>query len=200
MEAPEVPEGPRQVGWTPWRAMASAADPLESPPHPATATVGRLSASDAIWAAALVYHLNAGVEMSELAMDRATAEELRQFAAASKSTQEDDLARLQQIVDTAGVTATAPEPRIEQMNRVHVETLRSLTGTAFDRHWVTVASGHHMSAAMLTAVAMAGSGSDGGRALQAAVQAGHLRALGRLHQLTGSIPDSAVGGGHGVDG
>ena len=83
MEAPEVPEGPGQVGWTPWRAMVSAVDPLESPPHPATAAVGRLSASDATWAVALVYHLNAGVEMSELAMDRATAEELRQFAAAA---------------------------------------------------------------------------------------------------------------------
>lgn len=200
MEAPEVPEGPGQVRWTPWRAMVSAVDPLESPPHPATAAVGRLSASDATWAAALVYHLNTGVEMSELAMERATAEELRLFAAVSKSAQEEDLARLQQIVDAAGVTATAPEPRIERMNRLHLETLRSLTGTAFDRHWVTVASGHHMSAAMLTAVAMVGSGSDGGRALQAAVQAGHLRALGLLHQLMGSIPDSAVGGGHSVDG
>src|SRR3712207_7028790 len=45
----------------------------------------------------------------------------------------------------------------------------------------------HMSAAMLTAVAMAGSGSDGGRALQAAVQAGHLRALGRSEEHTSEL-------------
>jgi uncharacterized protein (DUF305 family) len=189
MEAPDVPEGPGQVGWTPWRAMASAAEQRRPRPEPATATIDQLSASDGAWAAALVHHLRTGVEMSELAMARAMTEELRQFAAASKSAQGEYLPDLQQIVDTAGATATSHKSVIPRMNRLQLETLRSLADAAFDQHWITIASGHHMSAAMLTAVAMAGSGSDGGRALQAALLASHLRALGRLCQLMGSISD-----------
>lgn len=64
-----------------------------------------------------------------------------------------------------------------------MRTLQSLTGTDFDRYWITVVRGHHVSAAMMTGTAMAGSRSHGAEQLQAGLCDKQLEELGQLNAL-----------------
>lgn len=128
--------------------------------------VGEPSATDAVWAAMMIPHHRTGIEMAELAVRKAVTEALREAAEHSKGEQERDLPQLEQIIRAAGTSAMPPQKQLERMNKHDMKVLQSLSGVDFDRHWITVASGHHMSAIMMTDTALAGSASSAARELQ----------------------------------
>jgi len=169
------------------RAVASAAEKVKPASQEATAAVGQPSAPDAMWAAMMIPHHRTGIEMAALATERAASEQLRQLAASSKSDQEKELPRLQEIIDAAGKTAMPPEAPVERMNRLHMQVLGSLSGTEFDRHWITVVNGHHMSAVMMTDVALAGSQSDVAKSLQTELRQDQLKEMDELNRLLEQI-------------
>jgi hypothetical protein len=100
----------------------------------------RPSAEDALGAALIIRDRHTTIGWSELAVDRAACEELRRFASASKARRDEDLRRLQRIVDSAGQTSIPEEPQVERMNQLHLRLLHSLSSTDFDRHspWTEV--------------------------------------------------------------
>ena len=169
------------------RAMASAAEMVKPSSENAATEVGDPSPADAMWAAMMIPHHRTGIEMAELAVSRAATASLRAMAAKSKAEQEEDLPRLQRIIDAAGKTPMPPEKPIERMNQQHTSMLQSMSGPDFDLHWATVVSGHHMSAVMMTDTAMASSGSHGAMALQEELRTKQLGELDELNDFTSRL-------------
>jgi uncharacterized protein (DUF305 family) len=165
------------------RAVASAAGMVTPSSDEASAQVGEPSATDAMWAAMMIPHHQTGIQMAEMAASKATTEALRQAAASSKVEQEEDIPQLEQIVRAAGKTTMPPEKQIERMNKQHMQVLQSLSGVDFDRHWITVVSGHHMSAIMMTDTAMAGRASPAAGELQKKLRDDQLQELEVLNDL-----------------
>lgn len=165
------------------RAVASAAGMATPSSDEASAQVGEPSATDAMWAAMMIPHHQTGIQMAEMAASKAATDALRQAAASSKADQEEDLPKLEQILRAAGKTAMPPEKQIERMNKQHMQALESLSGVEFDRHWITVVSGHHMSAIMMTDTAMAGHASPTAGELQKKLRDDQLQELGTLNDL-----------------
>lgn len=170
------------------RTAASAAEKA-TPASTEAAEVGEPSATDAVWAAMMIPHHETGIQMAEMAIGKAATEALRDAAANSKSEQEEDMPRLEQIVRAAGKTTTPPEKPIERMNQHHMQVLKGLSGADFDRHWITMVSGHHLAAIMMTDTAMAGHASGAAHELQKKLrnyQLHELHVLNDLHaQLNG---------------
>jgi uncharacterized protein (DUF305 family) len=174
--------------WSPMkRAMSRAAEVVKPASPDAAAEVGDPSAANAMWAAMMVPHHRTGIQMAEPAASEATTASVRQQAAKSKADQEVDLPRLERTLSAAGKTAMPPEKQIEQMNRQHTQTLQSMSSTDFDRHWITLISGHHMSAIMMTDTAMAGSSNDGAKQLEKELRSTQLEELGELNSLWGQL-------------
>jgi uncharacterized protein (DUF305 family) len=169
------------------RVVSSAAEMVEPASRDPAAEVGHQSAADALWAAMMIPHHRTGIMMAELAASKAATASVRQQAAESQVDQENDLPLLDKILSAAGKTAMPPEKQIEDMNQQHMQTLRSMSGTDFDRHWITVISGHHMSAIMMTDTAMAGSTSPGAKQLQKELRNKQLEELGELNSLWGQL-------------
>ena len=151
--------------------------------RPSSEEVGEPSAIDAIWAAMMIPHHQTGIQMAEMAASRTATEVLREAAASSKSDQERDIPPLEQIVRSAGKTAMPPQKQIERMNKQHMQVLQSLSGVDFDRHWITVVSGHHMSAIMMTEAAIACHTSPAAHELQKKLRDDQLQELGVLNDL-----------------
>jgi len=167
------------------RAAAKASEAMTSPSDDAASEIGEPSAVDAMWAAMMIPHHQTGIQMAEMAIKQAATEELRQAAEESRKEQEDDLPQLQRIIDAAGKSPMPPEKAVEKMNKHETKLLESLSGTEFDRHWITVVNGHHMAAIMMTDTAVAGSTSKGAHALQTKLreaQLGEIDKLTDLHQ------------------
>ena len=165
------------------RAVAGAAGMVAPSSDEASNQVGEPSVTDAMWAAMMIPHHHTGIQMAEMAASNAATEALRQLAASSKADQEADLPQLEQIIRAAGKTAMPPEKQIERMNKQHTQVLESLSGVAFDRHWITVVSGHHMSAIMMTDMAVAGHASPVAEELQKKLRNDQLHELEVLNDL-----------------
>lgn len=164
--------------------MTSAAEKVKPTSQEATAAVGEPSASDAMWAAMMIPHHRTGIAMSELAESRAATDELRQAAQSSKVEQEDDLPRLEEIIRAAGQDERRPERQIEQMAQHHMQVLESLSGTDFDRHWITVVGGHHQAAIMMSETALAGNSPyQAARSLQEQIREKQLNELDDMRNL-----------------
>ena len=166
------------------RVMTRAADMVKPPSENAATEVGDPSPADATWAAMMIPHHRTGIEMAELAIGKAATAALREMAAKSVAEQKEDLPRLERIIAAAGRSAMPPQKPVERMNKLHTRMLQSLSGPEFDLHWATVVSGHHVSAVMMTDVAMAASGSHGVTALQEELRAKQLKELDELNDFT----------------
>lgn len=171
------------------RAAAGVAGMVTPSSDEAAAQIGAPSAADAMWAAMMIPHHRTGIQTAEMAVSRATTAALQRLAAHSKAEQEQDLPRLERILSAAGKQPMPPESQIERMEKQQMQTLQALSGVDFDRYWITVVSGHHMSAVMMTDTAMAGSSSAGAMALQQELRQKQLEELGRLNELRDQLGD-----------
>lgn len=152
------------------------------------AEVGKPSDTDATWAAMMIPHHQTGIAMAEMAADKAETDALRRAAEESRRGQEEDLPRLHKIIDAAGKSPMSPEKQIEEMNQHEMDVLESLSGADFDRHWITVVSGHHMAAIMMTETAMTCNASQEASALQKKIrteQLGEIDTLTSIHTQLG---------------
>lgn len=165
------------------RAVAGAADMVTPSPDGAVAEVGEPSAADAMWAAMMIPHHRTGIETADMAKSKAATPALQRLAADSKSEQEADIPRLEKITSAAGRRPTPPERQIDRMEKQQMQTLQSLSGVEFDHHWISIVSGHHMSAIMMTEIAMAGNSSPVAKALQEELRRKQLEELGQLNDL-----------------
>lgn len=141
------------------------------------------SATDAKWAAMMIPHHQAGIELTMLALDKAVTPGVREVAAASQRDQMSELPVLQAIAKAGGLEAIPPEEPLQRFDQQTMEKLRSLSGKAFDRAWLDVLSSHHQGAIMMTDVAMAGARSDQAKQLQTKIHDGQLRQVATMNDL-----------------
>lgn len=165
------------------RMAAKAEDAVTSPDQAAATAIGEPSATDATWAAMMIPHHRTGIEMAELAVNKAATDGLRRAAAKSKQEQEREMPQLEEIAQAAGKAPMPPEPPVEGMNQLQMEKLQSLSGPEFDRHWITVVSGHHMAAITMTDTALAGGESGPAARLQEKLRSEQLEELRTLSDL-----------------
>ncbi|MFS0703288.1 DUF305 domain-containing protein [Cellulomonas sp. 179-A 9B4 NHS] len=147
-----------------------------STPTPTAST----AMSDAMFAAMMIPHHQTGIEMTQMALQKAATPGVREVAQAAQTSQQEQLPLLEEVAATGDMKPMPPEEPIQRFNEQEMAELMALEGEAFDRKWLDVFSSHHMSAIMMADVALA---SDGSPAAQQLEQEIHDGQLGQLEQM-----------------
>jgi uncharacterized protein (DUF305 family) len=141
------------------------------------------SATDAQWAAMMIPHHEDGIELAELALEKSENDGVRKVAEQAKRDQQSELPQLKEVAEARGLGPMPPEAPLQKFNKQQMQKLRSLSGAKFDRAWLDVFSSHHMSAIMMTDVAMAGTAGGLAEELQNKIHDGQLEQVSRMNDL-----------------
>ncbi|WP_219415918.1 DUF305 domain-containing protein [Pseudonocardia nigra] len=141
------------------------------------------SATDARWAAMMIPHHRTGIELTELALEKSENDGVRDLAAESRHDQQRELPKLEKVARAGGLEPMPPEKPIRRFNEQQMEKLRELSGPEFDRAWLDVFSGHHVSAIMMSDVALAGTAGGLAEKLQEQIHDVQLEQLARMNEL-----------------
>lgn len=166
------------------RMSAAAASMVKAGSDEDAAEVGDVSSTDAVWAAMTIAHHRSGIALAELALERASSQEVRAVAEVAKKDQEEDLPVLEQLISAAGRAPMPPDASIESMEKEHMSMLSSMSGKEFDTMWLDVFRSHHMSAILTGDVAMAGSTSPVAKRLLMSMRTSQLGQLKRMNALS----------------
>jgi uncharacterized protein (DUF305 family) len=147
-----------------------------------------VTATDARWAAMMIPHHLDGIELAQRAQEKAVTPGVREVAAQSEADQRAELPYLRKVAAARGLQPIPPEEPLMRFNEQQMATLEALTGTAFDRYWLDVFSAHHMSAIMMTDVAMAAPKNGLVRRLEHRIHSGQLRQVDAMNDLRVRVP------------
>jgi uncharacterized protein (DUF305 family) len=178
--------------------------PTSSPAPGGAPQEQNASPTDVRFAAMMVPHHQTGIELTQMAIDKAATDGVRQVAQEGMQSQQEDLPVLQEIA-ASGASGHEMEQPLMTFNQQEMAELRSLTGEEFDRKWLDVFSSHHMAAIMMADTALPGATSDRARAIEQKIHDGQLQQLQTMNELreqldgtqTARVPSGAVGAGGG---
>ena len=145
--------------------------------------MGKVSATDAKWAAMMVPHHRDGIELADLALRKASSSGVKEVARKSKREQEAQLPRLRAVARSDDRSEEQPEKPLRRFNDEQMTRLKSLLGTDFDRYWLDVFRSHHISAIMMTNTALAGTAGGEARRLQREIRSGQLDEVQTMNEL-----------------
>ncbi|SDO37557.1 DUF305 domain-containing protein [Geodermatophilus sp. DSM 45219] len=162
----------------------AAADSHETPAPTSTPApqVENASSTDVRFATMMVPHHRTGIEMTQMAIEKATTPGVRDVAQAAQQSQQSQLPVLEAIAASGSAPHEMEEP-LMTFNEQEMAELRSLTGEAFDKKWLDTFSSHHMSAIMMADTALPGATSDQARAIEQEIHDGQLQQLATMNQL-----------------
>ena len=140
--------------------------------------------TDAMWAAMMIPHHQDGIEMAQMAVEMAATPGVRELAQMSAEKQQAQLATLEEIAEAGGEEAMPPEPPLEAFNQEEMAELQALSGEDFDRKWLDTFRSHHMSAIMMTDVAMSGTAGGEAETLQQEIHDGQLEETQTMNELS----------------
>ncbi|MET8361293.1 DUF305 domain-containing protein [Micromonospora sp. NPDC005171] len=123
---------------------AAFAAPSPASPSPSGSTHG-----SAMFAAMMMSHHEEGIELAQLAIDKASTPGVKAVAERSQRNQQAELPQLRQVAQGANMSAQPPEPPLSRFNEQEMSQLQSLSGREFDLAWLDMFSSHHMSAIMM---------------------------------------------------
>ena len=114
---------------------------------------GALSGADVMFLQMMIPHHQQAVDMSTLALEKATNPQLRDLATRIKSAQTSEIAQMKKWLSDAGASED-PGHSMSGMGGMLSATefaaLKSATGTTFDRLWLEGMIGHHDGAIHMT--------------------------------------------------
>ncbi len=140
--------------------------------------------TDAMWAAMMVPHHRMGVEMAQMAVEKAVTPGVREVAQQAAEEQRAQIPTLQEIADSGGQEAMPPEAPLEAFNQEQMAQLEALSGEEFDRKWLETFRSHHMSAIMMTDIAMSGTAGGEAKTLQQKIHDGQLEQTETMNELS----------------
>lgn len=128
----------------------AAARPAQAPAVFASPTPSATTPQEAaMFAAMMASHHQAGIEMTQMALDKSTNDGVRAVAQRSQQNQKAQLPQLQSIAQSGNMSPQPPEAPLARFNEQEMTELQQLSGTDFDRKWLDTFSSHHMSAIMM---------------------------------------------------
>lgn len=139
--------------------------------------------TDATWAAMMIPHHRMGIELTELALQKAENPEVKELAQQANEDQKSELPRLEAVAAAGGRSPGPPDEQIQRFNEQQMQELHALAGEDFDRYWLDVLSGHHMAAIMLTDTVLAGPAGGASEELQRQIHDGQLDQVSRMNEL-----------------
>ncbi|MGY1762426.1 DUF305 domain-containing protein [Geodermatophilus sp. SYSU D00779] len=175
----------------------AAADSHEAPAPTSSAApssapqVENASATDVRFAAMMVPHHQTGIELTQMAIEKATTSGVRQVAQEGQQSQQSDLPVLEAIAAAGSQDHEMEEP-LMTFNEQEMAELRELSGEAFDKRWLDVFSSHHMAAIMMADTALPGATSDQARAIEQKIHDGQLRQLATMNELREQLSGQQV--------
>ena len=140
--------------------------------------------TDAMWAAMMIPHHQMGIEMAQMAVEKAVTPGVREVAQTAAEEQQAQLATLQEIAEAGGEEPMPPEAPLEAFNMEDMAELEALSAEEFDRTWLDTFRSHHMAAIMMTDVAMAGTAGGEAEALQMEIHDGQLEETQTMNELS----------------
>ena len=140
--------------------------------------------TDAMWAAMMIPHHQMGIEMAQMAAEKAATPGVRELAQMSAQEQQTQLTTLEEIADAGGMEAMPPEAPLEAFDQEEMAELEALTGEDFDRKWLDTFRSHHMSAIMMTDIAMYGTSGGEAETLQQEIHDGQLQETQTMNELS----------------
>lgn len=149
----------------------------------AQVTTTRYNQTDAAFAALMLPHHEGGVELGQLAADKAVTPEIRRLGGAIVKAQSKEAAILRRMVRQFR-TKTSMSPEIERRDQLDMQMLRNATGMEFDRMWLMVISGHHMSAIQMAQMEKRGGRNGAARQLASRIVTAQRRELAEFNMLT----------------
>lgn len=136
------------------RVTAAVQTASPSTPAPAGSAHG-----SAMFAAMMISHHEEGIELAQLAVNKASTPGVKAVAERSLRNQQAELPELRRVAEGGNMTAQPPEPPLAKFNEQEMSELQTLSGREFDLGWLDVFSAHHMSAIMMADMELApGSG------------------------------------------
>lgn len=113
------------------------------------------SGTDAAFAASMTAHHMGGVELGQLAVDKAVDPEIKRIGQDIVDAQTSELELLESKLTELGAEASMPGP-IEERDMMDMAALEAASVPEFDRLWLDVISAHHSAAIQMAEIEMAG--------------------------------------------
>jgi uncharacterized protein (DUF305 family) len=135
-----------------------------------------------MFAAMMIPHHQMGIEMAQMAVEKATTPGVKQVAQTAVESQRAQLPRLQSIAEGGGMEPMPPEEPIDTFDKQEMQELEGLSGAAFDHRWLDSFSSHHMSAIMMADIALPGSDGEA-KALAQEIHDGQLKEVSDMNKL-----------------
>lgn len=145
---------------------------------------GEPAMTDAMWAAMMIPHHEMGIQMAQMAVEKAVTPGVREVAQMAAEDQQAQLTTLQEIAQAGGEEAMPPEAPLETFNQEEMSELQALSGEDFDRKWLDTFRSHHMSAIMMTDVALSGTAGGDAKTLQQEIHDGQLEQTQTMDELS----------------
>ncbi len=162
-----------------------------SPAETSAPQSGGASPTDIRFATMMVPHHRMGIELTQMAIEKASTPGVRQVAQEAQQSQQSEIPVLESIAASGSAPHEMEEP-LMTFNQQEMAELRSLSGQAFDKKWLDVFSSHHMAAIMMADTALPGAGSDEARAVEQQIHDGQLRDLATMNQLREHLSGAQV--------
>jgi uncharacterized protein (DUF305 family) len=144
---------------------------------------GLSNRTDAAFAALMLPHHEGGVKLGQMAAQKGVNAEIRQLGRQIVKAQTSEAKTLRRMVRQFKTTA-AMAPEIERRDELDMLMLRSATGMEFDRMWLMVISGHHMSAIQMAQMETRGGRNTAARLLARRIVIEQRRELADFNTLT----------------
>jgi uncharacterized protein (DUF305 family) len=143
--------------------------------------------TDVSFAAMMVPHHEHGVEMAELAVEKASEPKVRDLAERIAATQEEEIGELKGYLDTFGEKPAMPPPAAMTLMEDGAAKLEMASGAEFDRMFLEMMSAHHASAVQMAQMEIAGGGFADAKQLAESISTTQLEEISEMRGLMGVI-------------
>lgn len=147
------------------------------------------TATDVAFLSDMLPHHQRAIEIAQLATTRASSATVRSFAARIVREQTPELARMQALAATVPLdTVKGAEQARNRVDDAQLAALQALTGTAFDRQFVTLSIASEQGAVQMSQPERTGGHVPGAVALANAINSAPTGEIPQLQALLAALP------------
>lgn len=172
--------------------------PQSSSSTPDSSAPAAFNDADVSFASQMIPHHQQAIEMSDLALQKATTAEVKQLATAIKAAQDPEIKQLSGWLTTWGKPVPTPggehsghqmsEPMPGMMTAEEMNDLAKASGAMFDRMWTQMMIKHHQGAVTMATTEQAGGKDTASIALAKKIQADQTAEIATMQRLLGRLP------------